>query len=128
MKSWLQRFGTPALRALFQKEFHQIRRDRQIIGALVVPPILQLMLFGTVMSPDVPTLRLGIVDDSRTPHSRSLTAALTESGSFERAVDYTSVAQLGDEIGRGTIDAGIVIPYALGRDLERGQAVTVQVL
>src|SRR5262249_32299104 len=31
-------------------------------------------------------------------------------------------------ISRGTIDAGVVIPYDFARDLERGRRVTVQVL
>src|SRR5262245_54067871 len=105
--TWFQRFVTPALRALYLKEFNQIKRDRRIIGVLVLPPILQLLLFGTVMSPDVPTLRLGIVDDSRSPQSRALTAALTESGSFQRSGDYASVADLEREISDGAIDAGI---------------------
>jgi ABC-2 type transport system permease protein len=125
---WIQRWSSPALRALYLKEFSQIRRDRRIIVALVVPPILQLMLFGTVMSPDVPTLRLGIMDESRSSQSRALTAALTESGTFEREGDFESVQELGDKISQGTIDAGIVIPYDLGRDLDRARPVTVQVL
>lgn len=128
MRAWIERWSTPALRALYLKEFNQIKRDRHVIAALVIPPILQLMLFGTVMSPDVPTLRLGIVDDSRSSQSRALAAALTESGTFERAGDFASVEQLGEEISQGTIDAGIVIPYDLGRDLDRGRPVTVQVL
>lgn len=128
MLGWLHRFGTPAMRALFLKELHQIRRDRRVIGALVLPPILQLVLFGTVMSPDVATLRLGIVDDSQSPQSRGLIAALSGSGSFELSGMYRSVEALGEEISQGALDAGVVIPYDLARDLTRGQPTTVQVL
>src|SRR5262245_19176508 len=107
---WIQRWMTPALRALYLKEFNQIKRDRRIIMVLVLPPLMQLVLFGSVMRPDVPTLRLGIVDDSHSPQSRALTAALTESGSFQRAGDYPSVSALEADISDGAIDAGIVIP------------------
>ena len=65
------------MRALVQKELNQIKRDRRIMMSLVLPPIMQLMLFGTVMNPDVANINLGIVDDSHSPESRDLIAALT---------------------------------------------------
>jgi ABC-2 type transport system permease protein len=110
------------------KELHQIRRDRRIILSLTLPPILQLMLFGTVMSPDVANIRLGIVDNSHSPPSRALLAALGESGSFELVGGYDSVERLADDISDGALDAGVVMPAALARDLARGRPVTLQVL
>jgi len=116
------------MHALFVKELNHIRRDRRIVGMLLLAPILQLMLFGTVMSPDVANLRLGVVDDSRSPQSRGLVSALGESGSFQLGGLYTSVESLGDDISVGTLDAGVVVPYDFARDLERGRPTTVQVL
>ena len=114
--------------ALILKELHQIRRDRRVVIALVVPPLLQLMIFGTVMSPDVTGIRLGVVDDSRSPQSRGLVAALSESGSFHLERMFDSVDALGDAIRQDTVDAGVVIPGSLARDFERSRPVTVQVL
>lgn len=128
MRRWLNRFVSPAMRALFIKEFHQIRRDRQVVLALILPPILQLVLFGSVMSPDVANLHLGVVDGSRSSHSRSLIAALSESGSFQLSGVYDSVESLGDDISTNKLDTGVVIPLAFAQDLERGRPVTVQVL
>jgi ABC-2 type transport system permease protein len=128
MREWLGRLVSPAMQALLVKELHQIRRDRRIIFALVLPPILQLMLFGTVMSPDVANIRLGVVDNSHSPQSRSLVAALSESGSFHLVGGYDSVERLGDDISDGVIDAGVVMPADLARDLVRGRQVTLQVL
>ena len=71
------------LRALVQKELNQIKRDRRIMMSLILPPILQLMLFGSVMNPSVANVNLGILDDSQSPASRDLVAALSESGSFK---------------------------------------------
>jgi ABC-2 type transport system permease protein len=128
VRGFWRRLGSSALHALLRKEFNQLRRDRQIIGALIVPPLLQLMLFGTVMNPDVPDLKLGVIDASRSSQSRGLVAALSESGSFELAGIYESVEVMGDAISQGTLDAGVVIPYDFARDLARGQSTTVQVL
>jgi ABC-2 type transport system permease protein len=114
--------------ALVRKELNQIKRDKRIMLSLVLPPLLQLMLFGSVMNPEVTNLPLGVVDDSRSPASRDLIAALGESGSFRLDMLYGSIDAMGDDISKGTIDAGVVIPYDFARDLERGRTVTVQVL
>jgi ABC-2 type transport system permease protein len=114
--------------ALVKKELNQIKRDKRIMLSLVLPPLLQLMLFGSVMNPSVTNLQLGIVDDSRTPVSRDLVAALGESGTFKLRALYGSIDSMGDDISKGTIDAGLVIPDDFARDLERGRTVTVQVL
>jgi ABC-2 type transport system permease protein len=116
------------MRALVAKELDQIRRDRRVLMSLILPPVLQLLLFGSVLSPAVANLHLGVVDDSRTPESRELTAVLSESKSFQLAGSYTSAGALGDAISRGRLDAGVVIPYDFARQLRRGRAPTVQVL
>lgn len=114
--------------ALVLKELHQIRRDRRVVFALVLPPILQLMLFGTVMSPEVTGIKLGVVDESRSPQSRGLIAALSESGSFRLAASFLSVEELSEQIRQGEIDAGVVLPGDLARNLGLGNIATVQVL
>lgn len=115
-------------RALLRKEFAQIRRDRRLAMSLIIPPTLQLLLFSLVLNATVSDLKLGIIDDSRTPESRSLTSTLTESKSFKQAGYYYDVNKLGDAISRGDLDAGVVIPKDYARDLQRGHPVTVQFL
>jgi ABC-2 type transport system permease protein len=128
MQAWLNRLVSHRLRALVQKELNQIKRDRRIMMSLILPPILQLMLFGSVMNPEVANVNLGILDNSQSPASRDLVAALSESGSFELTGIYQSVEALGNDISLGTLDAGVVIPADFARDLNRGRPTTVQVL
>ncbi|HET9490191.1 MAG TPA: ABC transporter permease [Methylomirabilota bacterium] len=116
------------LRALVVKEFNQIRRDRRLVISLIAPPLLQLTLFGFALSATVTNLRLGVVDDSRTPVSRELVAALTESRSFRLGGYYATADELGTAISQGKLDAGVVIPYEYARDLWRGRPTTVQFL
>jgi ABC-2 type transport system permease protein len=116
------------LRALVRKEFGQIRRDRRLAISLILPPTLQLLLLGFALSATVTNIKLGAVDDSRTPESRELAATLSESKSFRLVAYYASAGQLGDAIGRGKVDAGVVIPYDYARDLQRGRTTTVQFL
>src|SRR5262245_56557993 len=128
MTMWLGQLVSHRMRALVVKELNQIRRDRRIMLSLILPPILQLMLFGSVMNPSVANINLGIVDDSQSPASRDLVAALSQSGSFTLVGTYQSLDALDRDISLNTVDAGVVIPTNFALDLDRGQPTTVQVL
>jgi ABC-2 type transport system permease protein len=116
------------MRALIRKEFRQILRDRRLAISLILPPTLQLLLFGFALNATVSNLRLGVVDDSRTPESRELVATMTESKSFRGAGTFLDVNEMSKKIANGDLDAGLVIPYDYARDLQRGRPATVQVL
>jgi len=124
----LERLLGYRFRALLRKEFVQIRRDRRLAMSLILPPTIQLLLFSLVLNATVSNLKLGVIDDSRTPESRGLTSTLSESKSFKLAGYYYSVDKMGDAISRGDIDAGIVVPRDYAHDLQRGHPVTVQFL
>jgi ABC-2 type transport system permease protein len=116
------------MRALILKEFRQILRDKRLAISLILPPTLQLLLFGFALNATVTNLRLGVVDDSRTPESRELVANMTESRAFQGAGAYFDVNEMSKKIADGDLDAGLVIPYDYARDLQRGRTATVQVL
>src|SRR5579862_1703427 len=116
------------MRALILKEFRQILRDKRLAISLILPPTLQLLLFGFALNATVTNLRLGVVDDSRTPESRELVANMTESRAFQGAGAYFDVNEMSKKIANGDLDAGLVIPYDYTRDLQRGRPATVQVL
>jgi ABC-2 type transport system permease protein len=116
------------LGSLIRKEFRQIRRDRRLAVSLVVPPTLQLLLFGFALDSTVSNLKLGIVDDAHTPESRELSATMTESKSFRLAGTYATADELGKAISLGKLDAGVVIPYDFSKDLQRGRQTAIQIL
>jgi ABC-2 type transport system permease protein len=128
MKRLIQFLFNYRLLALIKKEFNQIRRDRRLAISLILPPVVQLTLFGFALSANVTNVRLGVVDDSHSPESRELIATLTESRSFRLAGYYFSVNELGDAVSRGTVDAGVVVPYDYAKDLARDRPTTVQFL
>jgi len=128
MRNLFQNVFNQRFRALVGKEFTQIRRDRRLMISLILPPILQLTLFGFALSAAVSNVRLGVVDESKTPESRELIATLTESESFRLGGYYFSVDELGESISQAKVDAGVVIPYDYARDLHRGHSTTVQFL
>jgi ABC-2 type transport system permease protein len=112
--------------SLFIKEFHQIRRNRRLVILLIIPPTLNIILFGFALNPNFENLRLGVVDYSATPESRDLVSAFTESLVFRIDGYYSSPDELGRTIGKGRLDAGLVIPREFAKNLARRQIAEVQ--
>src|SRR5213593_656005 len=114
--------------ALALKELRQIRRDRRLTISLIVPPTLQVLLFGFALDSDVRNLKLGIVDESRTLESRELISVLTQNRTFRLAGSYPTAVTLGEALSIGRLDVGVVVPYDFARRRMRGRPATVQVL
>src|SRR5262249_37341948 len=114
--------------SLFIKEFHQIRRNRRLVILLIIPPTLNIILFGLALNPTFEDLRLGVVDYSRTQESRELQSAFTEGLVFKTQAYYASTEELGQAISRGNLDAGLVIPRDFAEKRARHETVEVQLL
>src|SRR5262245_2352813 len=127
MNAW-HRVVASRLWPLFVKELHQLRRNRRLVIMLIIPPVLNIILFGFALNPTFENLRLGIVDDSRTPESRELVSAFRESLVFDIDGYYSSREDLGRMISTGGLDAGLVIPRDFVQKRVRGESPGVQLL
>src|SRR4051812_30802113 len=114
--------------SLFAKEFHQIRRNRRLVIMLIIPPTLNIVLFGFALNPNFENLRLGVVDYSVTPESRELVAAFTGALVFRIDGYYPAPDQLGEAIAKGDLDAGLVIPRDFAERRARHETAFVQLL
>jgi len=114
--------------SLFVKEFHQIRRNRRLVILLIIPPTLNIILFGLALNPTFENLQLGVVDYSRTPQSRELISAFTEGLVFKTRGYYASTEEIGQAISRGELDAGLVVPQDFADKRARHETVDVQLL
>ncbi len=114
--------------ALLKKEFGQIRRDRRLAISMILPPTLQVLLFGYALSSTVTDVKLGVLDESATPESRELIGELSQSRAFKLQNTYISLSSLSAAISVGTVSAGVVVPYDYAKNLQRGQTAQVQFL
>ncbi|HEY9884787.1 MAG TPA: ABC transporter permease, partial [Thermosynechococcaceae cyanobacterium] len=80
--SFLKGFFDSRFLALVRKEINQILRNKQLLILLIVPPTVQLLLYGFALNPDVHNLKLGVVDYANVSASRELVSALTENRIF----------------------------------------------
>lgn len=113
---------------LFIKELTQLGRNRRLVVMLIVPPTIQLLLFGVALNPEVTDLRIAIVDESRTPQSRDLVSAFAESGSFLIPVQYASTDASTKALTDGLADASLVIPRDFAERRVRGETAAIQLV
>jgi ABC-2 type transport system permease protein len=128
MKNLLHNIRGLRVVALLRKELRQIKRDRKFMAALILPPTVQLILFGFALNPNVTGLQLGVADDSRSVLSRELTAAFEASNSFQIKRHFASAEELGQALSAGQLDGGLIFPTDFARQRERGATAQVQLV
>jgi ABC-2 type transport system permease protein len=121
MKYLLQLFDTSFF-ALVRKEINQILRNKQLIVLLIVPPTIQLLLYGFALNPDVHNLRLGVIDYANVAESRELVKAMTSNRIFNLELVPTSEKELNRQVEEGKLDVGVIIPPEFGRRLLQQKA------
>jgi ABC-2 type transport system permease protein len=123
-----KQFWASRLWALIRKEINQITRNKQLIAFLIIPPTIQILVYGFALNPDVHHLKLGVVDFSRTSVSRELVAAMTENRIFDAEALLFSEKALATQVETGQLTAGIVIPPEFSRDVAAGKSAEIQVV
>lgn len=127
LQGWAPRLLATRFLALLRKEVQQILRDRQLVKLLLIPPTIQLLVYGFALNPDVHFLRLGVVDYAQGATSRELVSALTENQVFLAVAHPRSERELARQVERGELTAGLVIPPDFRRDIAAGRSTEVQV-
>jgi ABC-2 type transport system permease protein len=116
------------LRAMIRKEFIQALRDPRMRGMLVIPPLLQLLIFGYAVNLDVDTAKIAWMDQDRSPQSRDLYQDFAGSGHFVIAAAPSNEREMQDLLDRGRVDGVVRVLPGFGRDVTRGRYTSVQVL
>src|SRR5262245_59265755 len=70
------------LRHMIRKEFRQTLREPRARGMLIMPPLIQLLVFGYAVNLDVNSAIIAWMDQDHTPQSRELLADFRGSGRF----------------------------------------------
>lgn len=114
--------------AILKKEFRQIRRDPLSLGLLVFVPAMLLGLYGYALSFDVKHIRIAMLDEDRTPESRSFQDSLFQNPYFDKVVTLSRPAEANEWLDRGRVRAVLVIPRGYAKALARGETASVQAL
>ncbi len=108
---------------LLIKETTELLRNRQLVIFLTIAPIVSMVIFGYVLNSNITHLRLSILDQDQAALSRELIDAFTANQVFLGDRYTTNQPELTQQIERGQVDAGLIIPSTFSRDLlQTGQA------
>jgi ABC-2 type transport system permease protein len=109
------------LGAIVRKEFIQMKRDRLTFGMMVGIPLIQLVLFGYAINFDPRALPTAVVSAEQTPVTRSLVAALENSGYFRVTAKPAALAEAERLLDVGRVQFLLEIPAGFTRALYRGE-------
>ena len=113
---------------LLIKEFLQLRRDRSARLRLLVPPIIQMLLFGYAATFEVFNVSTAMLDQDHSPESRALVAAFVHSSRFEVTTEAQTHAAVEGAVASSGANVGIVVPAGFSELLRKGQSAPIQVL
>jgi pyoluteorin transport system permease protein len=114
--------------ALTRKELLAVLKDRRARMSLLIPPIVQGLIFGYAASYDLNHVPYAVLDQDRSAASRELLAGLDGSGVFERVADLRSSQDIQTYIDQRRALLVIQIEQNFERKLQLGQATDVQVI
>ena len=112
---------------IFRKEFAVVRNSPGLVLKPAVVLTIVLMAVVYLVDSDNDTVRLGIVDESRSEYSRDLQSRYEAALVFE-ITKYDSAAALNESIELAEIDAGLIIPADFAADRGAGRPAPVQVI
>src|SRR5437867_2901471 len=107
------------LKFLLQKEFRQIFRDRVLLRALLLAPLVQLMLLPLAANYEVKNIYLSVVDHDHSSYSQKMISKIGASGYFKLAGYNTSYDQAYQLIERDKADLILEIPAGFEKNLIR---------
>jgi len=116
------------LSSFIKKELTQALRDPRMRFILFAAPVLQLIIFGYVVTTDIKNIRLAIVDQDRSGSSRELIDAFFASGYFVPARSVRSVSEAEAALERNDARVALIIPADFSRHLGRRTPAPVQIL
>ena len=116
------------VRELVRKEFIQVFRDRKNRPLLIIAPLIQIILFGYVVTTDVRNISVALIDQSHTPESRRFIDAFDGNETFQITYVLMDPKELDRLLLQRRVDIGLQIPPDFARRIRKGETAEVQLL
>jgi ABC-2 type transport system permease protein len=110
------------------KELIQVVRDKRTRLILIVPPILQMLVFGYAANFDIRNVSTTVVDLDNTQQSRELISRFTSSPYFHVEHELSDAREAHRLIESGSTTLAIEIDAGFAQLLEKGQTAPLQVI
>jgi drug efflux transport system permease protein len=114
--------------ALVIKEFITLLKEGRSRAVLIVPPLIQLLVFGYAATYDLKYVPYAIYNEDSGPGGRRITAMLHGSSSFREAATLSSIDQVAPLIDARKVLLVLHIDARFTRDLLAGRPARLQVI
>jgi ABC-2 type transport system permease protein len=104
-------------RAMIVKEMWAVLRDPRARIILIVPPIMQLVLFASAATLEVKNVAIGVLDLDQGPAAREVIGQMAGSPNIRALVPLGSYAALARAIDRREVLCAVILPEGLSRDV-----------
>ncbi len=115
-------------RAFVIKEFRHLLRDPRTIIVLIAIPIIQLLLFGYVISTEIKDARIAILDYSNDEVTQQITNKILASGYFILDSRLNNINEVDAEFKKGKIKEVIVFEQGFGKNLVHEGKASMQII
>jgi len=116
------------VRQLLIKEFIQVIRDKRTRIILIVPPIVQMLIFGYAATYEIRHVPTVVLDLDHSQESRELISRFTSSPYFNVERQLTDSRQIRGQIDSGDATVGLEIDAGFAQKLRSGQTAPLQVI
>jgi ABC-2 type transport system permease protein len=113
---------------ILKKEFRQLRHDRRMLPITLLPPILQLLIFGYAANLDVKNIPTVVCDMDRSAQSRDVLNSFFQSGYFRMVRAAERTADIDRSLDNGDAALALVVPRGFADDLAAGRQAVLQIL
>lgn len=110
------------------KEFLELRRDKWARFRLIVPPLVQMLVFGYAATFEVYHVATVVLDRDQTQESRELISRFTFSNRFDVVRLAQTDAEVERAIDRGEAVVAVVVHPGFANLLRKGQSAPVQAI
>ncbi len=117
-----------AFKGFIIKEFYHIFRDRRTLIILFGMPVIQLLLFGYVITNEITNARIAILDHSRDDVTRRITQKILSSGYFMLDSNLTTDQDIHRIFQQGNVKEVLVFEPNFAERLQKENKATVQVI
>lgn len=113
---------------ILRKELLQVLREPRLRMMVIVPPVMQLIIFGFAVNLDVENAKVAWFDQDHSAASRELGAMLANSRYFQVVARPESEGEAQSLLDRGMVLSVVRVGPGFGNDMDRGRTGQVQVL
>ncbi|MEZ4809776.1 MAG: ABC transporter permease [Allomuricauda sp.] len=116
------------LLVFIKKEFTHVLRDKKTLLILFGMPIMQILIFGFVLSNEVKNTNLVIIDNAQDQATKQIIAKIEASEYFEIREESFDAKDMEASFKQGKSKAALIFPLDFEKELNKNHTATIQII